>query len=176
MEETLRERNKKFFWDMVGAYCRRCKYDECISALHLHHLDQDVKESKQDTLGYWLSMSRYNLVSKLANTRFTILCSNCHIKLHTVLRLRNVFLNPVDTTVFEEMLNCMIPPKKQIRAMTKKFNEDAANGIYNASGFIEEMEAVDNCREYRSKMGIDCEVSECGFCGIENIINKQKGN
>jgi hypothetical protein len=156
----MRQKNKEFFWKIVGPYCRRCGYNECTSALHLHHINQIDKEEKNDTLGYWLSLSRYELVTKLSKTEFTIFCSNCHIKLHTVLRKRSVFLNPVSVAIFVEMLNCMIPPEKIIN---HKFKES----------IIEQLEEIGSCREQRKEFGIDCDTTECGFCGIEKLFPKE---
>lgn len=173
MKQTTRARNKEFFWKIVEPRCRRCNYDECISALQLHHIDASQKEKLNDSLGRWLSLSRYKLVKKLAGTKFSIFCSNCHTKLHVTLKERDVRINPIDVTVFKEMLNCMRRSKRlmhdELDSAIDNENEDAIDELYAKVGKIYET------RKYRIENGIDCRKRECGFCGIEDIITRPGG-
>jgi len=171
--QTARERNKDFFWKMVEPRCRRCGYTEFIPSLQLHHIDEGVKEHKLDSLGYWVSLSRYKLVKKLSETKFTILCSNCHIKLHSVLRERHVHINPIDVTIFKEMLKCMHRTprftKRDLDRLESCGNKQDIEDFDSMDNIID----VDECRELRRKeLGIICYEEDCGFCGIEEILTK----
>mgnify|MGYP001255333563 CR=1 FL=1 len=171
--QASRFRNKEFFWSMVGPYCRRCGFDEFVPALHLHHLNPEEKTERIDCLGLWLSSSRYKLVQKIAKTRFTIFCANCHIKLHSVLFERDVFLNPIDTKVFIEMSKCMLPPKGMTNAEFNKIDTSIGNmenGLVEVAALEDRYYEIELVREQRSREGINCELEECGFCGIERII------
>ena len=154
IQSVRRDENKKFFWNLVGAYCRRCKYDECISALQLHHLDVNEKMHKLDTLGYWLSMNRGAMLERLVSTRFTILCSNCHIKLHSILRTgKTIHLNPVDTSVFLG--------KDLFMRTAKKLNR-------KLKSIKKEMESHEFCRSEREKAGFPCKKQSCNGCKYED--------
>jgi hypothetical protein len=150
-----RQANKNFFWEKVGAYCRRCKYDECVSALQLHHLDTKEKKNKLDTLGYWLSMSRGALIEKLSETKFTILCSNCHTKLHSILRTgKTVHLNPIDTSIFKG--------KELFMRAAKKLDKKMA-------AIKKEMDDHDFCRATRIQMNQPCSKESCKGCQYDDI-------
>lgn len=172
----VREKNREFFLKMIGPYCRRCGYSECSSALQFHHIDASQKLHINDSPARWMSLSRYNLIMKIVNTKFTILCSNCHVNLHTSLRQEEIDnIKPIDTNIFSEILKCMRRPKKIIMneyAIAK--NEDVTN-ITKMADFFSKLENIKTTREKRMEMGIDCEMSECGFCGIEDIITRPGG-
>lgn len=155
----LRQGNKDFFWNAVGAYCRRCKYDECVSALQLHHINSEEKKGKMDSSGYWLSMNRTKLIERLLETKFTILYSNCHTKLHSVLREgRTVRLNPIDTDIFchlsgrEEFFRQIENIKKKKKQLSKQEKEDQW------------------CRDERLKAGMPCKDVTCFGCKMTSLM------
>lgn len=81
-KKSRRYINTIWFWSMIGKYCRRCKYDKSHQALHLHHLDKTQKTKNNDTLALWMNESKTYIIKKCMNTRFIILCANCHAELH----------------------------------------------------------------------------------------------
>ena len=171
----MRQKNKEFFWKIVGPYCRRCGYNECTSALQLHHLDSSQKMDNGDCLGRWLAFSRYELVKKLSETSFTIFCANCHFKLHSVLHKRKVHLNPVDVTVFIEMEKCMEQVKRSKSKRWPDLVDDIDWESIEKGELKEEKEDLERykARESREEKGIECDLHECGFCGIEKLFPKE---
>lgn len=88
----------------MGAYCRNCGYKKYRSSLQLHHINKEEKESPRDSLGLWLGRDRVYLLQKLSETSFTILCANCHIELHNLLKKKRLInIAPVDTTLFKDI-------------------------------------------------------------------------
>jgi hypothetical protein len=73
---------KKEFWEITGAYCRKCGYDKSIRSLHCHHLDKNQKKSSVDTIGASLQNGRESTIKYCQRTRFIVLCANCHGELH----------------------------------------------------------------------------------------------
>jgi hypothetical protein len=71
-----------WFWNKIGAYCRICGYDKSIRALHLHHLDKSQKENPKDCLSLWLTQSPELVVEKCIQSKFIIVCANCHAEIH----------------------------------------------------------------------------------------------
>lgn len=176
MAESLRSKNKRFFWMVVGPYCRRCGYDEHISSLQLHHLDPEDKESRFDSLGKWLSFTRYNLTKKLASLDFTILCSNCHIKIHSLLREgEEVDIEPVDNFVFRAMMKCMQIPAKEMYARFDEIERerDIVSKEKHNKDFGDLYDEIESHMYYKglaySDLGIRCDEHECGFCGIHKL-------
>jgi len=157
-QSAQRQFNKDFFWNAIGAYCRRCKYDECISALQLHHLDPKQKKGKLDTLGHWLSMDRARMVERILQTKFTIFCSNCHIKLHNILKEgKTVHLNPINTDNLKELAGRELfllkikESRNKIKQLAKKEKENQW------------------CREERLKAGLPCRKDSCVGCKLTDI-------
>jgi len=171
-----REANSKFFWHIIGPYCRRCGYNEHIPALQFHHLESESKKDNTDSLAYWLPMSRYKLVKKVSETKFTIYCANCHIELHTKLRYGDVRIKPIDTSVFKEMLKCMHIPTRVINEKKRKILQSSLDRNIKERkllGIINKCDRVEKCRLNREEScGINCDLEECGFCGIEKLFNK----
>lgn len=73
---------KKYFWEQVGAYCRKCGYDKSIRSLHCHHLDRSQKNGVNDTLAVAMGKGHASLRKWCQTTKFIILCANCHGELH----------------------------------------------------------------------------------------------
>lgn len=177
MSESLRNKNKDFFWNIVGPYCRQCGYNEHISSLQLHHLDTEDKESRFDSLGKWLSFSRRNLIKKIVNTKFTVLCSNCHIKLHSMIREGVADpSNPISNVVFVAMVKCMGLTSKEINEKFEAIDSvmDKEQRQRDFCSLVDEIEFSNWCRDrvFR-KLGVRCSESECGFCGIEKLFPKE---
>ena len=100
-----RKRNEDFFWGIVNPCCSKCGYSAYRSALQLHHIDPSDKKNRFDTLGYWITLTKYNLVKKLSETKFVILCSRCHIETHCDLKNGiDVNFTPFDSSIFAKML------------------------------------------------------------------------
>lgn len=180
MEETLRQKNKRFFWMVVGPYCRRCGYDKNISVLQLHHLDPEDKESRFDSLGKWLSFSRRNLARKLAKTKFTVFCSNCHIDIHAELRNGHVDIAPINNIVFIAMTKCMGMSHKE---MNERFDEierekNMVSKEKHDKDFGDLYDELESARGYKGlayeDFGIRCDEEECGFCGIAQLMDDNK--
>jgi len=122
----IRSENKDFFWSVVEPKCRRCGYNEYIPALNLHHLDPSQKNGMTDSLGRWLSLSRGVLLHKLSTVDFVILCSNCHAKLHGLLRSgRQIRMNKVVIVGIEEMIREYEDSKKNVLVDNYKKREAA---------------------------------------------------
>jgi len=100
----LRERNKKIFWTVIKPCCRECGYDKYIDVLHFHHLDKNQKKTFQGSLGSWLFKSTYEFLRRVSQTKFTILCANCHIEHHVHMRTGTykVYL-PESTVQFQDL-------------------------------------------------------------------------
>ena len=79
---NIKERNRVWFWNKIGAYCRICGYDKSIRALHLHHLDTSQKDNNKDCLASWLLRSPKYIINKCLKSKFIILCANCHAEVH----------------------------------------------------------------------------------------------
>ncbi len=110
---SYRNRNREFFWSLVNSQCSKCGYKKCESALQMHHINSTQKENIKDSLARWLSLSRYNLLKKLIATDFIILCSNCHIELHTIFNSGKVIeLRSVAKDIFIEYLSETDPPQR----------------------------------------------------------------
>ena len=63
--------------------CDRCGYDKCFAAIDMHHTDPTQKQHRQDSLGYWCrTLSPDKFMAKVLNTKYELLCSNCHRELH----------------------------------------------------------------------------------------------
>lgn len=120
INKNLRKENKDFFWSIVEPKCSHCGYNKCIEALHLHHINSAEKKNNKDTFGYWLSLSRYSLLTKLSSTKFSILCATCHIELHSLIRQGiNVNVKQVDTAYFKDILETIKPTGKFLLAQEK---------------------------------------------------------
>jgi len=71
-------KNKKMLVDYMGGSCIKCGYNNCIGALHVHHLDPLIK-----------SKDFYNFKLRTFDDKFkkelescVLLCSNCHAEEH----------------------------------------------------------------------------------------------
>lgn len=73
---------RAWFWDTIGAYCRRCGYSRSAVALQAHHVDASEKNGKHDTLAAVIQRDLWFLADWARRTRFIILCANCHAELH----------------------------------------------------------------------------------------------
>jgi hypothetical protein len=73
---------RDWFWDVVGAYCRKCGYNKSAAALHAHHLDPSQKIGNTDSLAKASQSGFENLAAWVHRTDFIILCANCHAELH----------------------------------------------------------------------------------------------
>ena len=115
-QTSIAENNREFFWGKVGSFCRRCNYNECIPALQLHHLEKSKKGGKLDTFGAWLFMPRMKFLDKIINTKFTILCANCHARLHFLERSGlSEAMTPVDTSIFSDEVFASYQRKKFLK-------------------------------------------------------------
>ena len=65
-----------------GGKCEKCGYDKCIDALCFHHKNPDEKDF---TIG-GRSCSFDNLKKEV--DKCDLLCSNCHIEIHTELKVK----------------------------------------------------------------------------------------
>ena len=82
-----RAKRRQWFFDTVGAYCRKCGYNKTTYALQAHHNDMSKKENIFDTASIWiLGHGMKYLKEKMENTDLTILCANCHMELHGEIR------------------------------------------------------------------------------------------
>ena len=167
---------------VVGPYCRRCGYDKNISALQLHHIDPEVKESRFDSLGRWLSYSRRNLVRKLAKIDFTVFCSNCHIDVHAELRKGPVDITPINNIVFKAMTKCMGMSHKE---MIERFDEierekNIVSKEKHDKDFGDLYDELESSYGFKGlaydNFGIRCEEKECGFCGIIKLLDDEEPN
>ena len=157
MANGIRKINKDFFWSIVKPECTLCGYDKCISVLQFHHIKIGQKHDRLDSLGYWLSTSRYNLLKKVSTSDFTILCSNCHIELHLKLRDGEVVnLDPIDTSVFKELFKAMPLNKRTINATNKLLHDTKicleCKQEKNKKKFIRDKDSIDG----RSTVCIEC--------------------
>jgi hypothetical protein len=71
-----RLRKKAILVDYKGGKCEDCGYDECIEALHFHHLNP--KEKEFNVCGKSVSIEKL----KKEADKCVLLCANCHIKRH----------------------------------------------------------------------------------------------
>ena len=79
---STKDKNRVWFWNKTGSYCRICGYDKSIRALHLHHLDKNQKDNNKDCLSVWLTKPLKYIIKKCVQSRFIILCANCHAEVH----------------------------------------------------------------------------------------------
>ena len=75
--------NLELFTKLRPIRCDRCGYDRCFGALDFHHTEASQKKNTHDSLGYWLrQLSPDKFVAKILNTKYELLCANCHRELH----------------------------------------------------------------------------------------------
>jgi hypothetical protein len=78
--QTIRSYKRKLYLiELLGGYCRICKYNKNLSALEFHHRDPKGKDSQLDMRTLSNRSMEYILkeVSKC-----DLLCSNCHREYH----------------------------------------------------------------------------------------------
>ena len=64
---------KQILVEEFGGRCSRCGYDECLAALHFHHLD---RTTKRFSLG--ISATRSLAALREEARKCVLLCANCH--------------------------------------------------------------------------------------------------
>jgi len=65
-----------------GGKCERCGYNECLDALDFHHKDPFKKE--------FAISSSYNFEKSIIEVdKCSLLCKNCHTKLHKDVLIKN---------------------------------------------------------------------------------------
>ena len=75
-----RSNTKKRIVESMGGKCMVCGYKECIGALALHHLKANTKEY---TIGQSMAHPIKWTTLVLELRKCVLLCSNCHIALHS---------------------------------------------------------------------------------------------
>ena len=89
-----RKNTKRRIIESMGGKCQICGYDNCDSALALHHIDPNEKEISFGAIRAnpknWLS-----IVEELR--KCILLCHNCHSEIHA-----NVTKLPEQYTIFDE--------------------------------------------------------------------------
>lgn len=122
-----RDINKTFFWSLVNPKCQICGYDKHVWNLQSHHLIKNSKWDKTDSLGAWLSMTRYRMLENITTTKFAILCKICHTDVHEMLKNGEIVnLIPINTKVFlmeRFRLEKEVPCRENRKRIVKKKNE-----------------------------------------------------
>lgn len=99
-----RKRIKQRIIESMGGRCCICKYNKCLNALSLHHLNPSEKE-------FGLSKSRISCISwsKITNElrKCILVCMNCHAEIHA-----NLIDIPNDIVKFNEQYSILAPPNK----------------------------------------------------------------
>lgn len=78
VKNNKRRELKRQLVEYKGGKCEICDYDECLSALTFHHLDQDQKDFN---ISNEALKHPYKKLKKEVD-KCVLLCSNCHIELH----------------------------------------------------------------------------------------------
>lgn len=77
--QAWRERLKQKLVDYKGGKCERCGYNKCLSALHFHHTDPNIKD-------FGIGMIRANpkswdsIIAEV--DKCIMVCANCHAEIH----------------------------------------------------------------------------------------------
>lgn len=80
---SWRKRVKIELVNYKGGKCEKCGYDKCVEALCFHHKDPNEKD-------FGIGGRSYSFEKlKLEVDKCDLLCSNCHIELHTELKEKN---------------------------------------------------------------------------------------
>jgi hypothetical protein len=80
--KTTQEVNIAYLASIHPLKCHTCGFDRCFAALDFHHTDPGQKDSKDDSMGRWITLSLRSFKAKIQSTNYKILCSNCHRELH----------------------------------------------------------------------------------------------
>ena len=89
--KEVKKTNKKWLYEYLGNYCKKCGYDKCLSALHVHHIDPRQKKSADDTISVLSkSLQHEAFKKKIISLKCIILCANCHAELHEDERAKNL--------------------------------------------------------------------------------------
>lgn len=74
---SFKKRNKQKSVDYMGGKCLHCGYDECLSAMHFHHVNS---ENKSFNINQGIARKWEVIRSEL--DKCILLCMNCHFKEH----------------------------------------------------------------------------------------------
>lgn len=77
---NCRRKRRMLLIDYKGSKCQNCNYNNCISALHFHHIDPMKKDFTIGGRNYSFERMK-NEVDKCV-----LVCSNCHTEIHEELR------------------------------------------------------------------------------------------
>ena len=83
--QRRRDKVKILAVEYKGGKCEICSYDECIACLSFHHKDPNEKDFGISHKGYTRSWEKV----KMELDKCTMLCMNCHTKLHWLLTRKN---------------------------------------------------------------------------------------
>ena len=77
-----RRRVKQLLVDEAGGACAACGYDECVAALHFHHIDPSQKRFMLSHRGVTRSLDKAREEAR----KCILLCSNCHAEVEAGVR------------------------------------------------------------------------------------------
>ena len=85
--ENVSKRRRKLKQTLVeykGGKCEKCGYDKCIDALEFHHIDPTQKDKNFGNI----KIRKWEDQKKELDKCICV-CANCHIEIHSELRLDN---------------------------------------------------------------------------------------
>lgn len=74
---NARRRRKQKLIEVFGGKCEKCGYNNCVAALHFHHIDPKTKKFGIADFGVCRSWDRMLEEAK----KCQLLCSNCHAEI-----------------------------------------------------------------------------------------------
>lgn len=103
-KKSTKERNSEYFWSKVEPRCVKCGYNEFTFNLDSHHIQQNAKWNKNDSLSKWLGQSRCDMLQNIIDTKFTILCKHCHNEIHWKLKhkIEIPVFEPINVEIFRK--------------------------------------------------------------------------
>jgi hypothetical protein len=84
-QSTLKriKENENYLWTTYKAECCFCGYNISKTPLCFHHLEPDKKKNQTDIVSSWIRILSLNkFKERILNTKFVVLCANCHFRLH----------------------------------------------------------------------------------------------
>jgi transposase-like protein len=87
-----RRKVKQILVNEAGGRCALCGYDQCIAALHFHHLDPGEKSFTLSSTGVTRSLEK----ARHEASKCVLLCSNCHAEVEAGVRPLTAFDSGVD--------------------------------------------------------------------------------
>ena len=102
---NIKSRNRQIIRDYKSSGCVICLYNNCMRALHLHHVNENLKNPALTGICYASSVKARWSTVRLADElqKCLVLCANCHAEVHDGLHPEYLVTRHLDRVVEEDL-------------------------------------------------------------------------